>query len=78
MDGGLAAAIAEVKRSIDKGDLLLAFDQASAHLERHAESEALRHAALLALVRAGATERAAFLFREWKLDRSKDGHVLAL
>ena len=73
-----AAAIAEVKRSIDRADLLLAYDQASGALESFPQSEALKHAGVLALVRAGATDRAARLFREWGLDRSTDGHVLAL
>jgi class 3 adenylate cyclase len=78
MRRGLPKALAEVERSLDRGDLLLAFDQACEHLRRFPAEEALKHVGVLALVRAGATERAAQLFRDWGLDRSTDGHVLAL
>lgn len=71
-------AIAEVDRLLEHGDLLLAFDRASEHLGRHPDAEILKHRGVLALARAGATERAAKLFREWGLDRSSEGHVLAL
>ena len=74
----LPNAAAEVKRLLDQGDLLLAFDRASEHLRRYPDSELLKHSGVLALVRAGATDRAARLFREWGLDRSSEGHVLAL
>jgi adenylate cyclase len=71
-------AIAEVERLLEQGDLLLAFDRASEHLRRHPDAEILKHRGVLALARAGATERAARLFEEWGLDRSSEGHVLAL
>jgi hypothetical protein len=74
----LLKAIAEVERLLEQGDLLLAFDRASEHLRRHPDAEILKHRGVLALARAGATERAARLFREWGLDRSSEGHVLAL
>jgi adenylate cyclase len=75
---GASKAIAEVERLLEQGDLLLAFDRASEHLRRHPDEEILKHRGVLALARAGATERAARLFREWGLDHSSEGHVLAL
>jgi len=78
MRRGLQKALQQVERSLDRGDLLLAFDRACEHLRRFPDEEALKHAGLLALARAGATDRAARLYREWGLDRSADGHVLAL
>jgi len=74
----LLKAVAEVERLLEQGDLLLAFDRASEELSRHPDSEILKHRGVLALARAGATERAAQLFREWGLDRSSEGHVRAL
>ena len=78
MARNLASAIAEVERLLEQGDLLLAFDEACRHLERFPDDEALKHRGVLALARAGATERAAHLFKQWGLDRSSEGHVLAL
>jgi adenylate cyclase len=74
----LPNAIAEVERLLEQGDLLLAFDEACRHLERHPADETLKHRGVLAIARAGATERAARLFKDWGLDRSSEGHVLAL
>ncbi len=74
----LPNAIAEVERLLEQGDLLLAFDRASEHLQRYPDDEVLKHRGVLALARAGATDRAARLFKEWGLDRSREGHVLAL
>lgn len=78
MPKSLPNAIAEVERLLERGDLLLAFDRAGGHLRRYRDSEVLKHRGVLALARAGATDRAARLFREWGLDRSAEGHVLAL
>ena len=78
MPKNLSKAVAEVERLLEQGDLLLAFDRASEHLRRHPDAEILKHRGVLALARAGATERAARLFKEWGLDRSSEGHVLAL
>ena len=78
MTRALEKAIAEVDRLVNDGDLLRAFDQASAHVERFPDSETLKHKGLLALARAGATDRAAQLFRTWALDTSDNADVLAL
>jgi class 3 adenylate cyclase len=74
----LQDAIADVERLREHGDLLLAFDRAEEHLEAYPDSEKLKYAGLLALARAGATDRAAELFSEWGLDKSEDGDILAL
>ena len=74
----LAAATAQVDRSLATGDLLLAFDQAAAHLEHFPEDEGLKHRGVLALARAGATDRAAQLFAEWGLGASGEADIRAL
>jgi class 3 adenylate cyclase len=74
----LEESIAAVDRRIKSGDLMRAYDEASTAIEHFPESETLKHKALLALARAGATERAARLFREWGLDRSESSDVLSI
>jgi adenylate cyclase len=71
-------ALDDVRRLLKGGDLLLAFDRACEHVERFPGDEALKHAGVLALARAGATDGAAGYFKEWGLDRSKNSDVLAL
>ena len=71
-------AIGEVRRLLENGDLLLAFDRARAYVDRFPEDEPLKHIGVLALARAGATDGAARLFKDWGLDRSSDSDVLAL
>ncbi len=73
-----AEALAEVERFAARGDLLRAYDQACTRLKDHPDSEKLRHAALLALARSGASDRALRLFREWGLSSSADTDILAL
>lgn len=62
----------------EDGDLLLAYDRAREYVEIYPDSEELKHAGLLALVRAGATDRAAKVFVEWGLNRSSNTDYLAL
>jgi class 3 adenylate cyclase/tetratricopeptide (TPR) repeat protein len=74
----LPKAIEDVKRLREDGDLLLAYDRAREYVEIYPDSEELKHAGLLALVRAGATDRAAKVFVEWGLNRSSNTDYLAL
>ena len=72
MEQSAAEAIAEVDRLVGKAEYIAAFDLASRHLATFPDSEKLRHQAVLALARAGATDRAMFHFRDWQLDRSDE------
>jgi len=78
MTKSVTDAIADVDRSLEAGDLLLAFDRACEHLKEFPAAETLKHKGLLALANAGAIERAGRLFREWGLGSSRQTHVLAL
>lgn len=78
MAKSLSKAIEEVKRLREDGDLLLAYDRAREYVDFYPDSEELKHAGLLALVRAGATDRAAQVFVEWELNRSTNTDYLAL
>ena len=78
MPQSLESAVAAVDRSLETGDLLLAFDQACEYLKQFPDAETLKHKGLLALANAGAVERAGRLFREWDLGSSGETHVLAL
>ncbi len=78
MHEGVSEAIAEVEALVRKAEWISAFDLASRHLEHFPDSETLKHRAVLALARAGATERAMQRFHDWKLDLSADTDVLAL
>lgn len=75
---GQAAAITEAADALEAGDLLLAFDRATQHLQHFPDNETLMHLGVLALARAGATEEAARCFADWGLEASGDGHVRAL
>lgn len=74
----MVSAIADVERLLENGDLLRAFDRADESVAVHPDSETLKHRGVLALARAGATERAAQVFREWGLANSSDADVRAL
>jgi class 3 adenylate cyclase len=74
----LAKSIAEVRNRMEAGDLLLAFDLAVTNLKRFPGAVGLQHLATLSLARAGASERALQLFREWRLELAEDSHVRAL
>jgi hypothetical protein len=67
-----------VVREERRGELLSAFDLAERGLEEHPDDVALKHRAVLALARAGATEEAARRFDEYGLRHSSDEEVAAL
>jgi len=78
MEADAERAIAEVDQLVGKGEWIAAFDLASRYLATFPENELLKHRAVLALARAGATDRAMQHFRDWKLDRSENTDVQAL
>lgn len=78
MNETLAAAISEVETIRGRGDLLLAYDRACEHLKTWPDSEHLKHAGLLALARAGATDHARRLFTDWNLGASSYSHFQSL
>jgi Adenylate and Guanylate cyclase catalytic domain len=67
-----------VKREERRGELLTAFDVAERGLEEHPDDAALKHRAVLALARAGATEEAERRFDHYGLGGSSDEDVSAL
>jgi hypothetical protein len=78
-DGREAGAWLEaVKQAERRGELLAAFDLAERGLAEHSGDTALKHRAVLALARAGATRQAARRFTEYGLDRVPDEDVAAL
>jgi tetratricopeptide repeat protein len=58
-----------VRREERRGELLAAFDLAERGLAEHPHDVLLKHRAVLALARAGATDEAARRFAEYGLDR---------
>jgi tetratricopeptide (TPR) repeat protein len=73
-DGWLEAVMDEERR----GELLAAFDVAERGLAEHPGDVRLKHRAVLALARAGATEEASKRFRLYGLDAVHDEDVAAL
>lgn len=67
-----------MRREERRGELLAAFDLAERGLEEHPDDMALKHRAVLALARAGATEEAARRFDHYGLGRSSEEEVAAL
>ena len=67
-----------VKDQERRGELLAAFDLAERGLAEHPDDVRLKHRAVLALARAGATEEASKRFRSYGLDRVRDEDVAAL
>ncbi len=61
-----------------RGELLAAFDLAERGLGQHPDQIALKHRAVLALARTGATEEAARRFREYGLAEIPDEDIAAL
>jgi tetratricopeptide (TPR) repeat protein len=66
------------KRQERRGELLTAFDLAERGLAQHPEDVALKHRAVLALARTGATEEAARRFDRYGLSASSQEDVSAL
>ena len=70
--------LAAVEREERRGELLAAFDLAERGLAEHPEDLPLKHRAVLALARAGATEEATRRFESYDLGRIRDEEVAAL
>ena len=66
------------RAALARGDLIAAYDVASAAIAEGDESGAVRHQQVLALARMGDTERAMGLFATYGLDRSNDAHERAI
>jgi Adenylate and Guanylate cyclase catalytic domain len=67
-----------VKAEERRGELLTAFDLAERGLAEHPEDTLLKHRAVLALARAGATEAASGRFEEYGLGGVPDEDIAAL
>ena len=67
-----------VRREERRGELLTAVDLAERGLAQHPDDLALKHRAVLALARTGATEEAARRFDRFGLNASSDEDVAAL
>ena len=70
--------LAAVQREERRGEPLAAFDLAERGLAEHPDSGQLKHRAVLALARSGATEEAARRFLEYGLADSEDEDIAAL
>jgi len=74
-----AARLGEIDAAMRRGDLLVAFDLALQASKEAEDTLRYKHRALLALARAGATDRALKLFADWKLDEAAtEDHALAV
>ncbi len=79
VDGRPASAwLAAVRESERRGELLAAYDIAERGLERYPDDVPLKHRAVLALARAGATEQAQKRFLDYGLADVADEDVAAL
>ena len=67
-----------MRREERRGELLTAFDLAERGLHEHPDDLPLKHRAVLALARTGATEEAARRFDEYGLEQSLDEDIAAL
>jgi hypothetical protein len=67
-----------LQREERRGELLVAYDLAEQALAEHPDDVALKHRAVLALARAGATEQAARRFADYGLADVEDEDVAAL
>jgi Adenylate and Guanylate cyclase catalytic domain len=67
-----------LKREERRGELLVAYDLAEQALAEYPDDVPLKHRAVLALARAGATEQAARRFADYGLDDVEDEDVAAL
>ena len=67
-----------VRREERRGEFLAAFDLAERGLAEHPDDVSLKHRAVLALARAGATDEAARRFADYGLDRIEDEDIGAL
>jgi hypothetical protein len=67
-----------VRREERRGEMLAAFDLAERGLDEHPDDLSLKHRAVLALARAGATGEAARRFADYGLDGIEDEDIAAL
>ena len=67
----------KAKTALARGDLIAAYDIATAAIEEGDDSQIVRHSQVLALARMGDTERAMDLFEAHGLAESDDPHVRA-
>jgi hypothetical protein len=71
-------ALAPIRAAMARGEYLLAYDEATAAVERHPGDVEARYLAVLALARAGATDRAAAVLGSWDLEAAASGAAPAL
>ena len=74
----MSQAASLAKAALARGDLITAYDVASAAIAEGEGGNAIRHQQVLALARMGDTERAMGLFTAYGLDRSTDPHERAI
>jgi adenylate cyclase len=74
---GREHAAERVAAAMARGDLIEAYDAATAALAQGEESETIKHMQVLALARMGDTQRAMELYLAHNLDRSRDPHKRA-
>ncbi len=78
VDGSANAWLEAVKHAERRGEMLSAFDLAEHGLAEHPDDLWLKHRAVLALARAGATEEAARRFEEYGLAGVPDEDIASL
>src|SRR3954464_8433362 len=82
MSGCLSLGMTEAARlaraALARGDLIAAYDLATAAITEGNPGGTVRHQQVLALARMGDTERAMELFSAYGLDRSNDAHERAI
>ena len=67
------AGLAEIDGAMARGELFRAYDLATEGLRADPQSVILKHRAILALARSGATAEAQRLYRDWQLDAAAPG-----
>jgi adenylate cyclase len=72
------ADLASIRAAMARGEYLLAFDEATAAVEKRPDDVELRYLAVLALARAGATDRAAAVLASSDLEAAAGGASPAL
>jgi len=70
--------LAPIRSAMARGEYLLAYDEATAAVERDPGDVEARYLAVLALARAGATDRAAAALGSWDLEAAVAGGAPAL
>ena len=75
---GSESWLAAVRHEEQRGELLTAFDLAERGLAEHPDDLSLKHRAVLALARAGATEEATRRFFAYGLGSVQDEEIAAL